>query len=286
MAPFRAALVQLRSGPDVAANLRATEALVRLAAAEGAAYVQTPENTNLVNPDRTAFLAAVRPETVDPTLARLRALAAELGIHLHVGSLAIALPGETRTANRGFLIAPDGSIRARYDKLHMFDVDLPTGESHRESEKVRPGKAAIIAALPWGGLGMGICYDVRFPQLARRLARAGAFALSFPAAFTVPTGEAHWHVLQRARAIETGSFVLSAAQGGDHGGGRATYGHSLIVDPWGRVLGELGVEPGVVVADIDPALAADARARIPALRHDRPFRLVTGGAARKGKAEA
>jgi predicted amidohydrolase len=279
---FRAALVQLRSGPSVEANWDVTARLIRLAAVEGATYVQTPENTNLIQPDRAAFLATVRTEADDMTLASARALAAELGIWLHLGSLAIALPNEARTANRAFLIGPDGRVRARYDKLHMFDVDLPTGESHRESAKVRPGTSATVVDVPFARIALGICYDVRFPQLARRWAKAGANVISYPAAFTVPTGEAHWHVLLRARAIETGSFVLAAAQGGDHGGGRATYGHSLIVDPWGRILGELGTEPGIAVADIDPALSTDARARIPALRHDRAFRLAVVGSAKAG----
>lgn len=282
---FKASLVQLRSGLSPERNLATTIDLVRLAASEGAAYVQTPENTNILAEDRDALMRAVHLEAADPTLGALTALARELRITLHVGSLAIKLARESRVANRAFVIGPDGSIMARYDKIHMFDVDLPNGEVYRESEKARPGRKAVVVGLADATLGLNICYDLRFPHLARALAKAGANVLTYPAAFTKPTGEAHWHVLQRARAIETGSFVLSAAQGGLHENGRATFGHSIAIDPWGVVLGELGIEPGVLTVEIDPAASSAARARIPALRHDRPFTLEMTGAERRSAAE-
>jgi len=273
---LRAALVQLRSGRNVDANLESAEALIRRAAQAGAAYVQTPENTALMElePKRVLEAAAVEEDSVP--LARLRALAAEFGIFLHIGSLAIRLD-QTRVANRSYLIDPKGSIVARYDKLHLFDVDLAGGESYRESAHARPGAAAILADLPFGRLGLSICYDLRFPQLYRALAMAGAEFIAVPAAFTRQTGEAHWHVLTRARAIETGTFILAATQGGLHENGRATFGHSLIVSPWGEILAEGGEEPGVIVADIDLAASAEARARIPALKHGRDFEVTIAG---------
>jgi predicted amidohydrolase len=201
----------------------------------------------------------------------LAAQAREFGIWLHIGSLAVKLGGGA-LANRSFLLAPDGGIRARYDKIHMFDVNLANGESFRESERFQAGDVAVTAGLPWGRLGLTICYDLRFPHLYRDLAKAGADFLAVPSAFTQQTGEAHWHVLLRARAIETGSFILAAAQAGRHDGGRLTYGHSLVVSPWGEVLAEGGAEPGIVIAEIEPAAVASARTRIPALVADRPFR--------------
>jgi deaminated glutathione amidase len=267
---FRAALVQLRSGRSIAANLEQAEALIRRAGQGGAVYVQTPENTAIMELKPELVLEAAQLEDESLPLARLRALAAELGIFLHIGSLAIKLD-RTRVANRSYLIDPEGAIAARYDKLHMFDVDLAGGESYRESEHSRPGAKAVLADLPFGRLGLSICYDLRFPQLYRALATAGADFIAVPAAFTKQTGEAHWHVLIRARAIETGAFVLAATQGGLHENGRSTYGHSLIVSPWGEVLAEAGEEPGVIFADIDLAAAAEARARIPALMHGREF---------------
>jgi predicted amidohydrolase len=267
---FRAALVQLRSGRSVDANLEIAERLIRRAAEGGAAYVQTPENTALMELKPELTLQAAQSEEASTALARLRALAAELGIFLHIGSLAIKLDA-TRVANRSYLIGPDGEIAARYDKLHLFDVDLAHGESHRESLLCRPGAKAVVADLPFGRLGLSICYDLRFPQLYRALAISGAEFIAIPAAFTKQTGEAHWHVLIRARAIETGAFVLAASQGGVHENGRATFGHSLIVSPWGEVLAEAGEEPGVIFADIDLAAAAEARARIPSLKHGREF---------------
>lgn len=267
---FRAGLVQLRSGRSMAANLERAEALVRRAAQGGAVYVQTPENTAIMELKPELVLQAAQTEDESVSLARLRALAAELGIFLHVGSLAIKLD-QTRVANRSYLIDPQGGIAARYDKLHMFDVDLAGGERHRESSHCRPGAKAVVADLPFGRLGLSICYDLRFPQLYRALATSGAEFIAVPSAFTKQTGEAHWHVLIRARAIETGAFVLAATQGGLHENGRATYGHSLIVSPWGEILAEAGEEPGVIFADIDLAASAEARARIPALKHGREF---------------
>lgn len=271
MTQFRAALVQTTASRSVEANIAAVEALVREAAAAGAHYVQTPENTNIMEHNGDRLFAALTDEASDPTLARLRAVAAELGIWLHIGSLAIKV-AEAKAANRAFVIAPDGSVAARYDKIHLFDVDLVGGESYRESNRIRPGAESVTVDLPWGRLGLAICYDLRFPQLFRALAReAGADILSVPAAFTQQTGEAHWHVLLRARAIENGAWVFAAAQSGLHENGRSTYGHSLIVDPWGRIVAEATDGPGLAIADIDLGLVAEARGRIPALRHDRPF---------------
>ncbi|HSG93944.1 MAG TPA: carbon-nitrogen hydrolase family protein [Afifellaceae bacterium] len=268
---FRAALIQLNSSTDIAGNIASVDALVREAAAAGAQYVQTPEMTNIVQRDRAALQAAIFPTASDPAIAAFAALAGELGIVLHIGSLALDAGGG-RIANRAFVFAPDGSQLARYDKIHLFDVDLPGGESWRESAVYTPGAAAVIADLPWCRLGVSICYDLRFPQLYRAYARAGSVMLSAPAAFTRQTGEAHWNVLQRARAIENGAFMASAAQAGLHDDERETYGHSIIVSPWGEVLAEAdGETPQVVLAEIDPAEAADARARIPALKNERAF---------------
>jgi predicted amidohydrolase len=278
---FRAALVQLRSGRSIPDNLARAEALIRRAAEGGAAYVQTPENTALMELEPKLVVAAAEPEEESVPLKRLRALAAELGIYLHVGSLAIRLD-DTRVANRSYLIAPDGGIAARYDKLHLFDVDLAGGETYRESAHARSGAKAVLVELPFGRLGLSICYDLRFPQLYRALAGAGAELVAVPSAFTRQTGEAHWHVLIRARAIETGAFVLAATQGGLHENGRSTFGHSLIVSPWGKVLAEGGEEPGVIFADIDPAASDEARARIPALKHDRAFEVEIVRAAPEG----
>jgi predicted amidohydrolase len=279
MTTFKAAAVQMRTGISVAANVAAAEALIREAAAAGAEYVLTPEMTTILDRDRARLLAAISPEASDPSLARFRALARELGIHLHIGSMAIKL-GEDGVANRSFLIGPDGEIAQTYDKIHMFDVDLAGGESYRESRLYRAGNAAAVADLPWGRLGLTVCYDVRFPQLFRALAKAGAAVMAIPAAFTRTTGEAHWHILVRARAIETGAYVIAAAQGGSHEDGRETFGHSMIVDPWGKVLVEAAREPGVFIAEIDPEASATARARIPALANDRAFTAPTLPAAR------
>ncbi len=240
---FRAGLVQLRTTRSPEANLAATSALIRDAAARGAQYVQTPENTLLMEPDKERLLAVLRPEAETLALIAYCQLAGELGIWLHIGSLAI-LVGERRAANRTFLISPSGTVTARYDKIHMFDVDLPGGESHRKSATYEPGKAAVLAKLPWGTLGLTICYDLRFPEQFKALALGGADFITVPSAFTRQTGEAHWHILLRARAIETGSFIFAAAQGGRHDSGRTTYGHSLIVSPWGEILGGGGDRAG------------------------------------------
>lgn len=272
---FTAAMVQLRSGQSVAANIDETSKLIRQAAKDGAQYVQTPEMTSLLVRDRDRLMNLVTDEEHDTALAAFRDLARELGIHLHIGSLAVRFPdARERVANRGFLIGPDGGIFARYDKIHMFDVDLDKGESWRESRTYQPGEVAITADLPWGRLGMTICYDLRFSALYRALAEAGASFLAVPAAFTQQTGEAHWHVLLRARAIETGSFVFAAAQAGKHEDGRETFGHSLIVDPWGKILAEADAEPGVVFAKIDPQLSVEARRRIPVLDNGRRFAMA------------
>jgi predicted amidohydrolase len=276
MTTFKAAAIQMRSGIDVARNVADVERLVREAAGAGARYVLTPEMTTILDRDRSRLLASIETEPTDASLAQFRALARELGIYLHIGSMAIKLPGagergDDAVANRSFLIGPDGGVVTTYDKIHMFDVDLAGGESYRESRLYKPGSTAVVADLPWAKLGLTVCYDVRFPQLYRAIAKAGASVIAVPAAFTKTTGEAHWHVLVRARAIETGSFVIAAAQGGAHDDGRETYGHSLIVDPWGTVLAEAGREPGVIVADIDPAASVTARQRIPALANERAF---------------
>jgi predicted amidohydrolase len=270
---FTAGLVQMRSGLSPQANLDAALRLIGEAKSAGADYVLTPEMTNILEVKRERLFAAITPEENDVGLAAFRELARKLDIFLHVGSLAIKLSGE-RAANRSFLIDRKGEIVARYDKIHMFDVDLAGGESYRESRNYRPGDIAVAADLPWGCLGLTVCYDLRFPALYRALAEAGCSFLAIPSAFTQQTGEAHWHVLNRARAIENGAFVLAAAQGGKHENGRETYGHSLVVDPWGRVIAEGGTEPGVVMAVIDPAAVSAARAKVPSLQHGRRFELV------------
>ena len=275
---FRAGLVQLRSGRTVASNLDKAEALVRRAAKGGAQYVQTPENTGIMELKPELVLAAAESEGKSAPLAWARALARELGIWLHIGSIAIKLD-QSRVANRSYLLDPKGKVTARYDKLHMFDVDLAGGESYRESQYFRPGAKAVLADLPFGRFGLSICYDLRFASLYRALAAAGAELIAIPAAFTKQTGEAHWHVLTRARAIETGAFVLAATQGGLHENGRSTFGHSIVVSPWGEVLAEAGEEPGVIFADIDLAASEEARARIPAIKHDREFEIEIAGEA-------
>ncbi|MDI4666813.1 carbon-nitrogen hydrolase family protein [Xanthobacter autotrophicus] len=273
---LRIALVQLRSGRDPAANLDAAAALVREAARDGARYVQTPETTNIMELDRQVLFEKLREEADDATLAGLRQLARELGIVLHIGSLALKV-SDKKAVNRAFMIGPDGEIVARYDKIHMFDVDLGNGESYRESSAYRPGERAILANVDAFRVGLTICYDLRFPSLYRALAEGGAQVLTVPSAFTRPTGEAHWHVLLRARAIENGAYVLAAAQGGKHENGRETFGHSLVVDPWGRVIAEGGTDPGVILAEIDLKEVAAARARIPSLSNGRRFEISEPG---------
>lgn len=272
-APFTVGLIQMRSVRAPAANVDTAAKLIREARASGAEYVQTPEMTNIMEAKREALFAAIVPEDEDTSLTAFRALARELKIHLHLGSLAVKASPD-RAANRSFLIDPQGEIVARYDKIHMFDVDLGNGESYRESHSYQPGERATLADLPSGRLGLTICYDLRFPALFRALAEGGASFLAVPSAFTKPTGEAHWHTLLRARAIENTCFVLAAAQGGKHENGRETYGHSLVVDPWGTIIAEGDTEPGVILAKIDPAKVTEARSRVPSLQHGRRFALV------------
>lgn len=271
MPTFTAACVQLRSGKEIADNVTAAENLIRAAASQGAGYIQTPEMSNVLVRSREELLARIGGANADAFLLMAKSLSKELELFIHLGSLAVV--GESgKVANRAFLIGPDGSEIATYDKIHMFDVDLPNGESWRESATYEPGKTSVIAELPFAKLGMAVCYDIRFPAIFRAQARAGAEVLTGPAAFTRQTGEAHWHVLQRARAIENGAFVVSAAQGGRHEDGRETYGHSLIVDPWGVVIAELETnEPGYVLAEIDTDQVAKARGRIPAIANERDF---------------
>jgi deaminated glutathione amidase len=269
---LRAGLVQLRSGRDMARNLADAAGLIRQAAGQGAALVATPEMTNILEPDRPRLRGLAKVQAEDESVAGFSALAVELRIWLNIGSL--ALMGDDGTLiNRSLLFDPAGTLRAYYDKIHLFDVDLPTGESLRESHAYSGGSRAVVLEAAGYRLGLTICYDVRFPGLYRHLAQAGAEVITVPSAFTVPTGEAHWHVLLRARAIETGSFVLAAAQAGRHESGRETYGHSLAVAPWGEVLAEAGQDPCAVVVDLDLAQVTAARRRIPALAHDRPFLL-------------
>ena len=270
---FKVGLIQMRSGLNPAANLAAVLELIDQAKQAGADYVLTPEMTNILAIKCDHLFANIVAEENDPTLATLREVARDLAIYVHIGSLAIKASAE-KAANRSFLIDRKGEVAARYDKIHMFDVDLAGNESYRESSNYRPGELAVLADLPWGRLGMTVCYDLRFPALYRALAEAGASFLAIPSAFTRQTGEAHWHVLQRARAIENGCFVFAAAQGGKHENGRETFGHSLVVDPWGCVLAEGGIEPGVVMAEIKPAEVAAARGRVPSLHHGRRFELV------------
>jgi predicted amidohydrolase len=269
-ASFKAACIQLRSSGDVAENIRATSALVREAAAAGARFIATPENTNIMAQDGRAKMAATFVEAEDPALPAFAELAKALHVWLLIGSLHIKV-SETKTANRSYLFAPDGSIAAHYTKIHLFDVTVASGESYRESSTVEGGHQAVLADTEFGVIGLSVCYDLRFPQLYRQLAKKGAFAFTIPSSFTVPTGTAHWHVLLRARAIENGAFVIAPAQGGTHANGRKTYGHSLIVSPWGEVLAEAGTDPGVIVADIDPSLSKRAREKVPSLEHDRAF---------------
>jgi len=267
---FNAAMVQMRTGLLPEPSLEQGTRLIRRAVAEGADYVLTPEVSNMMQLNRPALFEHLATEDDDLSLKAYRALAAELKIHLHIGSLALRATPE-RAVNRSFLIGPDGVVIASYDKIHMFDIDLPDGESYRESANYQPGENAVISDLPWGRVGLTICYDVRFPALYRALAESGASFLTVPAAFTRKTGEAHWHVLLRARAIENGCFVFAAAQAGLHENKRETYGHSLIVDPWGAVLAEGDVEPGIVMARIDPAKVETARKAVPSLQHGRRF---------------
>lgn len=271
---LRVALVQTTTPADPVEGLAHVAPLIRRAAEGGAQLVVTPEGTNLLVQDRARREALLADEDADVAVAGLKALAAELGVWLLVGS-AILKSGhadDPRAANRSLLFDDQGQTVARYDKLHVYDVDLPTGERWRESAAVRPGDRAVVASTPWGGLGLTVCYDVRFPHLFRALARAGADMIAVPAAFTVPTGEAHWETLLRARAIETGCFVLAPAQGGTHADGRRTWGRSIVVGPWGEVVGKLDHDrPDVLFADLDLSAVARARQAVPQLTHDRDF---------------
>ena len=269
----RIALLQMTSGIDPVANARVVTDAIAQAAAGGAAMLFTPEMTGLVDRDRARAADVVRGEEDDIVLAAAQAAAAEHGVWLHLGSLALK-QADGKLANRGFVIDADGMIRARYDKLHLFDVDLPTGESWRESSTYTAGQGAVAVDTPVGTLGLSICYDLRFAALYAALSAAGATVLSIPAAFTQPTGAAHWHLLQRARAVESAAFVVAAAQTGTHEDGRATYGHALVVDPWGEVLLDMGTETGVGFAEIDPARIADVRARVPVLDYRRAIPAV------------
>ena len=273
MSQLRLGIIQTNSGIDPAANAEMLVAAIAELATGGAQLVLTPEMSGLLDRDRTRIMTNVRAEDDDVVLAAVRAAAKQYGVWVELGSLAISV-GEDRLANRSFMIDAQGEIRARYDKIHLFDVDLPTGERHRESATYRPGAEAVVVDTPWARLGLAICYDLRFAGLFAALANAGAQLLTVPAAFTRPTGKAHWHALLRARAIETGSFVVAAAQTGEHADGRATYGHSLVIDPWGEVLLDMGEAAGTAICDIDLGAVTDTRARIPALVHARPFTLV------------
>jgi predicted amidohydrolase len=275
---FTAACVQFTAARDYEPNIRAVTDLVRRARDAGADFVLTPENTGLMEPIGKLRREKACDEANHPVLAALREVARETGVWLLLGSIAVDIArepgmpeGERRLANRSYLIDAAGTVVARYDKIHMFDVNLAGGESYRESNAFRPGGEAVLAETPWGVLGMTVCYDLRFPQLYRALARAGAHFLVVPSAFTVPTGKAHWHVLLRARAIENGSYVFAPAQWGEHAEGRRTYGHSLIVDPWGEILADAAEGVGIVTARIDTGRIAEARHMMPSLNHDRPF---------------
>jgi predicted amidohydrolase len=270
----RIALLQARTGIDPEVNAKALVAAVEEAAAGGAAMLFTPEMSGLLDRDRDRAAANLRLPEEDPVLAAVREAAAKAGIWVHLGSLAVRRADERRLANRAFLIDDAGAVRATYDKLHLFDVDLPTGESWRESAAYAPGDTAIVAETPVGPLGLSICYDLRFPDLFRALTDAGARVMAIPAAFTVPTGEAHWHVLMRARAIEAGVFVVAAAQAGRHEDGRETFGHSLVVGPWGEMLLDMGPNPGLAFAEVDPAEVDRVRARVPAIAHRRAIPAV------------
>lgn len=273
-------LVQMSSTADVAENIETAERLIRQAAKAGAGLIATPENTGFMEFGAAQSMALARPEGDDPTVKALSALAAELGIWLLIGSNAVRVSGE-KLANRSFLISDRGETVARYDKIHMFDVDLPGGESYRESKIYAAGDTAVGATTPWGGLGLSICYDLRFPHLYRKLAlpgagrENGAAILAVPSAFTRQTGEAHWHILLRARAIETGCFVIAPAQCGSHAGGRETFGHSLVVSPWGKIIADGGTEPGIIIAQIDLSEVDRARSAVPSLWLNRELDQMT-----------
>lgn len=280
MSKFNAACIQLRTGNDVGTNIKTLTDFIREAAGNGAEYIITPETSNLMEMNTKRLFAGTAFEADDTSLRAFSELAAELGIWLHIGSLAIKLSG-TKVANRAYIFTPEGKIAATYDKLHMFDVDLSGGESYRESKNYQPGNKAVMVDMPWGRVGVTICYDLRFPHLYRTMAQNGAGYLTVPAAFTRNTGKDHWHILLQARAIENGCFVFAPSQGGTHENGRETYGHSLIISPWGDILAEAEEDPGIIMAEIDPGLIVQARTRIASLQHDRPFELVLNDASRE-----
>lgn len=270
MTTFTAGLVQLTSGPEIGPNLETAAQMVREAAGQGADLVLTPENTPILEPDHERLLSVVPGPDAHPAVQGFAEIARTLGVWVLLGSTAVKL-SEDRLANRSYLFAPDGSRAASYDKIHMFDVDIPDGQSYFESKTFRPGEQAVLAELPWAKLGLSICYDLRFPALYRSLAQAGAQVLAVPAAFTQFTGQAHWHTLLRARAIETGCFVLAPAQCGEHAQGRRTYGHSLAVAPWGEILADGGEAPGVTLVELDTAKVDAARGMVSAITQDRDF---------------
>jgi predicted amidohydrolase len=270
MATFRVACIQTSSTREIAENVASVSAQIARARADGAELICTPEITDMIEPNRALRLQKAQPEASHAALAGFREAAAKAGAWVLIGSIGVRLDGD-RLANRSYLIDGAGSIVASYDKIHMFDVDLAGGESYRESATFRPGDRAVLAETPWGPLGMTVCYDLRFPHLYRAVAQAGALFISIPAAFTRPTGSAHWHVLMRARAIETGCFVFAPAQCGEHAEGRKTYGHSLIVAPWGEVLADAGADVGIIIAEIDVAKVHEARRMVPSLQHDRSY---------------
>lgn len=275
MSSFTAACVQLTSGPDVHANLKMATDLIRAAASDGADFIATPEVTNMLEPNKAAAREKAQLQEEDLTLAAFRSLAEETGSWILAGSLVIKKPDDDRLANRSFLIRPDGGIAARYDKIHMFDVELQNGESHKESRAYAPGNEAVLADTSWGPFGLTICYDIRFAHLYQKLALAGAQVLTVPAAFTQTTGEAHWHVLLRSRAIENGAFVIAPGQCGQNTPKRQTYGHSLIIDPWGEVLADGGSEPGYVTARINLEDVGRRRQQLPNLKNIQDFTLQT-----------
>lgn len=281
---FKAACVQITAGRELAPNIEKAVRLGREARALGADFIAYPENVTMIEPVGAEAIRKALPEAEHPAIPAFRAVARETGAWILAGSLSIRA-GEKKYANRSYLFDASGALVARYDKLHLFDVDLTGGERYRESERIAPGDRAVLAPTPWGLLGMTICYDLRFPQLYRSLAKAGAAMFAVPAAFTEQTGRAHWHILNRARAIECGAFVIAPAQCGTHAQGRRTFGHSLIVDPWGEVLAEGGEDEGVIVAEIDLAKSAEARRRIPSLQHDRLFAAPEPPAQSKDAAE-
>ncbi len=271
--PFRVACLQMNSGSDLAANLEQLKRMVADAAGNGAGFVLSPEYCLLMDGSGRVMREGALPADGGSALAELRALAAQLNVWLLLGSLTLKT-GEERIVNRSYLIAADGAIVAAYDKIHMFDVTLPDGKVIRESSAYRPGEQAVIAATPWGKLGMTVCYDLRFPHLYRTLAQQGAEFLSIPSSFQRQTGKAHWHTLLKARAIENAAYVLAPAMCGEHAGNRQTYGHALMVDPWGEVLADGGEEPGIIYADIDPVRVAKIRGMMPSLQHDRPYSVI------------